>query len=103
MLVTLRYARGWRLPGGGRKQGEAPERAILRELGEEIGLISHGPVCMAAEVAESALFVVEDVRYRPRWSLEVKAVRAFPLDQLPPETAPITRQLIDAAQVNRGG
>jgi ADP-ribose pyrophosphatase YjhB (NUDIX family) len=42
VLVKLSYARGWRLPGGGRKAGEAAEEAMLRELREEIGLISFG-------------------------------------------------------------
>jgi 8-oxo-dGTP pyrophosphatase MutT (NUDIX family) len=38
VLVKLRYAQGWRLPGGRRRKGEAPEVTILRELREEIGM-----------------------------------------------------------------
>lgn len=45
----------------------------------------------------SSLFVAEDVHYRPRWSLEIKAVREFDPAQLPADTARITRRLIAAA------
>lgn len=48
----------------------------------------------------SSLFIAEDVRYRPRWSLEIKAVREFDLDKLPADTAPITLRLIDAAAID---
>ena len=44
VLVWLTYADGWRCPGGGRKEREAPDAAMLRELREEIGLVSHGPL-----------------------------------------------------------
>ena len=37
VLVKLRYAPGWRLPGGGRGEHEDPRDAVLRELREEIG------------------------------------------------------------------
>ena len=43
ILVKLRYAPGWRLPGGGRGEHEDPRDAVLRELREEIGMMSHGP------------------------------------------------------------
>ena len=38
VLVKLRYAPGWRLPGGGRAKSEDPRDAVLRELREEMGL-----------------------------------------------------------------
>src|SRR5262247_3437991 len=52
ILVRLRYAPGWRLPGGGRSEDEDPHDAVLRELREEIGMTSHGEVRLAAELEE---------------------------------------------------
>ena len=107
VLVRLSYAKGWRLPGGGLKSGEEPEQAVLRELIEEIGMISHGAVRSVTEFHHrpnfkrdcSTLFIVEDVCYEPGWSLEVKEVRAFALDALPCDVAPITRRLLNSAGV----
>ena len=102
VLVRLTYAPGWRLPGGGRKRGEAPVEAMLRELREEIGLLGHGEI-EALDVARlggdsddrSALFLVRDVRYRPRRSLEIDEVREFNPDRLPDEAAAWTRRIVD--------
>jgi 8-oxo-dGTP pyrophosphatase MutT (NUDIX family) len=41
VLVTLSYARRWRLPGGGKKAAEDSRAAMLRELKEEIELTSY--------------------------------------------------------------
>lgn len=106
VLVRLSYARGWRLPGGGRKPSEDAERAIIRELQEEIGLSAWEGVDKVSDFehrpdfrkSQSALFVVRGVVYRPRWSLEIKAVREFPLGDLPPDAAPITRRMLAEAR-----
>jgi len=104
ILVKLRYAPGWRLPGGGRGEHEAPRDAVLRELREEIGLVSHGAVELAAELEEApdfkrdlaALLVVRDVRYRPRWSWEVEQVTEAPLDDLPADLSPRVTAWVEA-------
>ncbi|HEY6048239.1 MAG TPA: NUDIX domain-containing protein [Sphingomicrobium sp.] len=94
ILVRLRYAAGWRLPGGGRSEDEDPRDAVLRELREEIGLTAHGEVRVAAELEErtdfkhdlAALLIVEDVRYRPgKWSWEIERIIEVPIEELPPD------------------
>lgn len=105
VLVKLRYARGWRLPGGGRRSGEYAQAAVIRELREEIGMTAYGRIRFACELEESvdfkrdlaALLIVEDVRYQPRrWSWEVEQVGEFAMEQLPPDTAGLTLRWIDA-------
>ena len=97
ILVKLRYAPGWRLPGGGRGEDEDPRDAVLRELHEEIGMINHGAVRLAAELDEDTdfkqdlafLFIVEDVAYRPApWSWEIERIIEAPLDALPRDLSP---------------
>ena len=104
ILVRLRYAPGWRIPGGGRAPGEDPREAVLRELREEIGMISHGEVQLAAELEEStdfkrdlaSLLIVRDVVYRPRrWSWEVEAVCEADLASLPGELSPRVRAWLE--------
>ena len=97
VLVKLRYAPGWRLPGGGRGKDEPAKDAALRELREEIGMVSHGEVKFAGELEESAdfrrdtasLLVVRNVEYRPRrWSWEIEAVTEAGIDSLPDDMSP---------------
>lgn len=109
ILVKLRYARGWRLPGGGRRPGEYAQAAVIRELREEIGMTAYGRIRFACELEESidfkrdlaALLIVEDVRYVPRrWSWEVEQVGEFEIGRLPFDTASLTLRWIDALQPN---
>jgi 8-oxo-dGTP pyrophosphatase MutT (NUDIX family) len=97
VLVRLTYAPGWRVPGGGRKRGEAAEPAMLRELREEIGLLSHGAIEALDAVRPgdpSAFFLVRDVVYRPRRSLEVEEVGEFDPASLPDDTTAWTVHLV---------
>jgi 8-oxo-dGTP pyrophosphatase MutT (NUDIX family) len=105
VLVKLRYAPGWRLPGGGRSEDEDPRDAAVRELREEIGMTAHGSVQLACELKESVDFkrdtasvvIVRDVEYRPRkWSWEVEEVREVPLDGLPADVSPQTARWLKA-------
>jgi len=95
VLVRLRYADGWQLPGGGRGRRESAEDGLLRELREEIGLSAWRSVAPARGrgrdgpgEANTSLFVVRDATYRPRWSLEIAEVRAFDPAMLPLDLAP---------------
>ena len=105
ILVRLRYAPGWRLPGGARAEDEDPRDAVLRELREEIGMTAHGEVLLAGELEErpdfkhdlASLLVVRDVRYRPhRWSWEVEKIIEIPLDRLPAELSPRAAEWLEA-------
>jgi len=104
VLVKLRYAPGWRVPGGGRRNGEYAQAAVIRELREEIGMTFYGRVRFACELEEqvhfkrdlASLLIVEDVRYKPGWSWEVEQVGEFALDQLPKDIAGSTLRWIEA-------
>jgi 8-oxo-dGTP pyrophosphatase MutT (NUDIX family) len=106
VLVMLSYAKGWRLPGGGRKPDEDSGKAMLRELREEIGLTGYASLEQVGDFThrpdyrrgEASLFIIRGVTYRPRWSLEVKQVGEFAVDALPPATAAITHQLLALAR-----
>ncbi len=108
VLVKLTYAPGWRVPGGGLGKGEAAEDAILRELREEIGLLSHGAIEPLEERQPGAVpndqpayFVVRDVVYRARRSLEVDEVREFDPGRLPEDTTPWTAHLVERSTGSR--
>ena len=101
VLVKLRYAPGWRVPGGGRDESEDACDAALRELREEIGMTSYGSATLAGQLDEdvnfkrdtASLVIVRDVAYRSkRWSWEIEAVREAGLDDLPADTSPQTRR-----------
>ena len=107
VLVRLRYAPGWRLPGGGRAEREDPRDAVLRELREEIGMTSHGIVRLAAELEENrdfkrdlaSLLIVEDVRYRPpKWSWEIEEVCEATIDSLPDDLSPRAARWLEAVR-----
>jgi ADP-ribose pyrophosphatase YjhB (NUDIX family) len=95
LLVRQTYMTGWRLPGGGLDHGEAPEKALRRELHEELGLTG-GNVRLFGLYSRkvwwlthlTALYVIEGgvVEFRPNW--EVKAVCWAPPSAPPPDTAP---------------
>jgi 8-oxo-dGTP pyrophosphatase MutT (NUDIX family) len=99
VLVRLRYARGWRLPGGGRRRGEPAQAAALRELREEIGMRGHSGIApVPGSTRGGDLFVVRDVVWRARrWSLEIAEVREFPPGAFPPDLARIARRQLDRA------
>jgi 8-oxo-dGTP pyrophosphatase MutT (NUDIX family) len=94
ILVKLRYAPGWRLPGGGREEHEDPCEAGLRELREEIGLAAHGEI--RAEL-KGEVIVVTDVQYQAkRWSWEVQDIHEAPLDRLPLGLSPVSERWLNA-------
>ena len=110
VLVRLTYAAGWRLPGGGRKKSETAQEGMLRELREEIGLLGHGAIERLDDIRpsdlpgdRSALFLVRDVAYRPRQTLEVEEVREFDPADLPDDLSRSTREILAAIEGIRPG
>ena len=104
ILVRHTYVPGWRMPSGGRRESEPPADAILRELREEIGLLSSGPAepigafdhILNHRRDHVDVFLVRDARYRPRRSLEIEAIAEFPLDALPDDLGASSRRQIAA-------
>jgi ADP-ribose pyrophosphatase YjhB (NUDIX family) len=92
VLVKMRYARGWHLPGGGRKKGESARDNVLRELREEIGMTGYSDVQLARTTQDvrdfrrdsASVFILWDVTYQPaKWSLEIEEVMTADLAHLP--------------------
>lgn len=102
VLIRHTYVRGWHLPGGGRGAREDAQAALLRELREEIGLVAHGAVEPIADFTHRpdfkrdtvAFFIVRDVEFVPRLSLEIEAIAAFAPDALPEGVSDATRRRI---------
>lgn len=98
ILIRLRYAPGWRLPGGGVARGESLEHAALRELREEIGMTAHGELREGLGDPDPVL-IVDDVHYRaPAWSWEVEAIMEAPIDTLPNDMAGVASRWIGAVR-----
>ena len=102
LLVRQSYMKGWRLPGGGVDRGEAPSRAVLREMAEEVGLSDadaefFGLYSRRAGWATNVIALYRlsggRVEFRPNW--EVRAIcLADPLSQ-PDGTTPATRRRLE--------
>ena len=91
VLVRHSYMPGWHFPGGGIKRRETPEQAIIRELGEEIGLQRWHGIERGEEVREHTrpdrvyptFFIVSGADYHFRPSLEIERAEAFDPGALP--------------------
>lgn len=82
VLVRHSYAAGWHLPGGGVKRGEPPEKAVLRELTEELGLTwASKPEFIGIYTRKAwpatnviALYRVREARFTFKPNLEVREI-----------------------------
>jgi 8-oxo-dGTP pyrophosphatase MutT (NUDIX family) len=109
VLVRHSYIEGWHLPGGGHERGESAEQAALRELREEIGMVSHGAVRVLGTLQHRpnfrrdtvTLVLVEQVAFGFRPSLEIVEARAFDIGALPAGVTAGTRRRLAEWQEGR--
>jgi 8-oxo-dGTP pyrophosphatase MutT (NUDIX family) len=100
ILVRQTYMQGLHLPGGGVSAGEPPAQAILRELKEEIGLVSSAaPEFMGLYTRQFgfvtnvvALYRVRDAKidFKPNW--EIREIARVDPKAPPDEVRPGTRR-----------
>ncbi|MFL5822582.1 MAG: NUDIX hydrolase [Solirubrobacteraceae bacterium] len=103
LLVRHSYGpRGWDLPGGSRRQGEAPVAAARREMNEELGVAIHDLTSLG-ELTVDADHRVDHVHYfqaelrAPRITLdegELVTAEWFPRHELPPELGRYAQAII---------
>jgi ADP-ribose pyrophosphatase YjhB (NUDIX family) len=102
LLIRHSYIAGWQLPGGGVGGGEDPERAVMRELEEEVGLAESTPPEFLALYSRKILWVgnvialyrVRNARIDFKPNLEVREARFFDPSNLPEGTTDATRRRI---------
>jgi len=105
-LILHTYLDGWYLPGGGVQRGESYDRALARELSEEIGLgafrierllgVYHDTLTLKDDhvVAYVVRTDASTPPLRTADPFEIQAVAWFALDSLPEDLSPATARRI---------
>jgi ADP-ribose pyrophosphatase YjhB (NUDIX family) len=97
-LVEQRHSLGWALPGGLLSRGETPAAALVRELGEELGVhldpgalpVPYAAITPSVRRVDVVFFVDSPpgARLLAEDEAEVKRCGWFGLDELPELTEP---------------
>jgi ADP-ribose pyrophosphatase YjhB (NUDIX family) len=104
LLVKHTYQRGWCTIGGGVDKNESPRAAVVRELVEEVGVITlekphlFGIYHNKNENRDDyvALYIVKDFELQKNsYSPEIAEKRWFPLTDLPADITPSTLKRIE--------
>lgn len=88
LLAYHPYRHAWGLPGGFVEHGEQPDTALLREIGEELGVsASVGPLLgahTAPDTRHLTLYYAATIAGTPHLDgVEIEALRYVPEDELP--------------------
>ncbi len=103
LLVKHTYQPHWYLPGGGLKKGESVKVALLRELKEEVGLVTTVEPELFAIYHHTYLgvndypiiFIIKRYSISPIRSPEIEQVEWFSYDKLPAMISPGTKRRLD--------
>jgi 8-oxo-dGTP pyrophosphatase MutT (NUDIX family) len=103
LLARHSYMSGWHLPGGGVRAGEPPAVAVIRELREEIGLVSSDEPEFAGLFTRRfawvsnviALYRVRHAKFEFEPNFEVRELRWADPHTPPQGTAPGTRRRLE--------
>jgi 8-oxo-dGTP diphosphatase len=108
LFVDQRHSGGWALPGGLLRKGECPDDAVIREVGEEVGVTltpSSLPVPVAAVNARlrrvDLVYVLDapsGAKPRQEDDAEVRRIGWYSLDVLPDVSDP-TREILHAVRM----
>lgn len=107
-LIRHTYLSGWFLPGGGLKRNETLDQAARREAYEETGaelkeltLIGVFTSFIQWKTDHAIVFLCRDFKITGRSDNEIAEMRLFALDELPADTFPLHRRLLESYRSGR--